>query len=127
MHFILISVLWGPEDADTSLSTRTSSTVVKRTTYFATLIDKQNYVKKTCAYTSAHCVKEETIDDENHIIMTCPHYKSLRLKFVKLEYHERPSMRKFKRLLSSRNDDLQKLMTFIKLVLKEYNLRLHRH
>ena len=38
------------------------------------------------------------------------------------------SMRKLNRLLTTTNDrDLHKLMTFIKLVLKDYNLRLHRH
>ena len=55
-------------------------------------------------------------------------YKSLRLKFIRKEYHERPSIRKLNRLLTTTNDrDLHKLMTFIKLVLKDYNLRLHRH
>ena len=60
--------------------------------------------------------------------MTCPHYKTLRLKVIRKEYHERPIMRKFNRLLTTTNDrDLHKLMTFIKLVLKDSNLHLHRH
>ena len=93
-------------------------------------IERGRWLKPKVEYCDRLCTlcEKRDIEDEYHIILTCPHYKSLRVKFIRKEYHERPSMRKLNRLLTTTNDrDLHKLMTFIKLVLKDYNLRLHRH
>ena len=93
-------------------------------------IERGRWQKPKVEYCDRLCTlcEQRDIEDEYHVLMTCPHYKSLRLKFIKKKYYERPSMRKFTNLLTTTNDcELHRLMTFIKLVLKDYNLRLHRH
>ena len=84
-------------------------------------IERGRWLKPKVEYCDRLCTlcERRDIEDEYHIILPCPHYKSVRLKFIRKEYHERPSMRKFSRLLTTTNDrDLHKLMKFIKLVLK---------
>ena len=93
-------------------------------------IERGRWQKPKVEYCDRLCTlcEQRDIEDEYHVLMTCPHYKSLRLKFIKKKYYEKPSMRKFTNLLTTTNDcELHRLMTFIKLVLKDYNLRLHRH
>ena len=93
-------------------------------------IERGRWQKPKVEYCDRLCTlcEQRAIEDEYHVLMTCPHYKSLRLKFIKKKYYEKPSMRKFTNLLTTTNDcELHRLMTFIKLVLKDYNLRLHRH
>ena len=81
---------------------------------------KVEYIERLCTLCD-----QRDIEDEYHILMTCPHYLDLRVKFIKKQYYVRPSMHKFQKLLNTTcKRELFRLMTFIKFVFKDYNNRL---
>ena len=87
-------------------------------------IEKEQWQKPKVEYCDRLCTlcEQRDIEDKYHVLMTCLHYKSLRLKFIKKKYYERPSIKKFTNLLTTTNKcELYRLMTFIKLVLKDYS------
>ena len=78
---------------------------------------KVEYIERLCTLCD-----QGDIEDEYHILMTCPHYLDLRVKFIKKQYYVRPSMHKFQKLLNTTcKRELFRLMTFIKFVFKDYN------
>ena len=73
---------------------------------------KIEYIERLCTLCDQRDIK-----DVYHILMTCPHYLDLRVKFIKRQYYVRPSTHKFQKLLTTTcKRKLFKLMTFIKLV-----------
>ena len=60
-----------------------------------------------------------------HVLLICSQYSGLRAKFIRKHFYVKPSMLKFQILLTTTNSkDLQRLMTFIKLIFRDYNNRL---
>ena len=86
------------------------------------VIPKVEYIDRLCTLCD-----QQDIEDEHYILMTCLHYLDLGVKFIKEQYHVRPSMHKFQKLLTTTvtsKRELLGLMTFIKLFFKDYNNRL---
>ena len=83
------------------------------------------HIGPVVALSCLHFTDQRYIEDEYHILMTCPHYVDLRVKLIKKQYYIRPSMHKFQKLLTTTcKRDLFRLMTFIELCFKDYNNRL---
>ncbi len=81
------------------------------------LVERGRWSKPIIEYKQRKCTlcDEQDIEDEYHILMKCPYFKSLRQKYVKKCYYCKPSMFKFQRLMTTQNKrDLYRLMIFIK-------------
>ena len=61
------------------------------------LIERGRWMKPIIELNDRRCTlcNAKDIEDEYHVLMICSHYKSLRMKFVKKFYYQRPSVYKF--------------------------------
>ena len=65
---------------------------------------------------------DKHIQDENHMVLKCFHFPTLRIKFINKYYYVRPSMYKFQQLMNTRKKrEYCRLMLFVKLTMNEYN------
>ena len=88
------------------------------------LIKRGRWMKPVMEHIDRLCTlyNAKDIEDEYHVLMICYHYKTLRMKFAKKFYYQRPSEDKFHKILkTTKKRDSHRLMTFAKLVLKDYN------
>ena len=61
------------------------------------------------------------VNDENHVLSICSQHSGLQAKFIRKQFDVKPSMLKFQQLLTTTNSkDLQTMMTFIKLIFRDY-------
>ena len=65
-------------------------------------VEKGRWSKPKVEYIDRLCTlcDEQDNEDEYYILMTCPHYLDLRVKFVKKQYYVQLSMHKLKKLLT---------------------------
>ena len=62
---------------------------------------------------------QDEIEDEFHVILKCPFYKELRIKYVKRFYYKKPCVFKLVKLLSVHNTkELSKLGKFLQQLVK---------
>ena len=91
------------------------------------LVERGRWAKPQILYQERKCALCGQLDvgDEYHVLLICSQYSGLRAKFICQHFYVKPSMLKFQKLLTTTNSkDLQRLMTFIKLIFRDYNNRL---
>ena len=83
------------------------------------LVERSRWAKPQIIYQEKKCTLcgQLDVEDEYHVLLICSQYSGLRAKFIRKQFYVKPSMLKFQKLLTTTNSkDLQRLMTFIKLI-----------
>ena len=94
------------------------------------LVERGRWVKPQISYQERKCTLcgQVDVEDEYHVLLICSQYSGLRAKFIRKQFYVKPSMLKFQKLLTTTNSkDLQKLMSFIKLMFRAYNNGVIQH
>ena len=92
--------------------------------------ERGRWAKPQISYQERKCTLcgQLDVEDEYHILLKCSQYSGLRAKFIRKQFYVKPSMLKFQKLLTTTNSkDLQRLMTFIKVIFRDYNSSLTQH
>ena len=64
------------------------------------------------------CNMPSEVADEFHYLLKCPHFSEDRQTFIKKYYHQRPSMLKFKQLMTTESlPILRKISKFTRIIL----------
>ena len=94
------------------------------------LVERGRWAKPQISYQERKCTLcgQLDVEDEYHVLLICSQFSGLRAKFIRKQFYVKPSMLKLKKLLTTTNSkDLQRLMTFIKLIFRDYNSSLTQH
>ena len=88
------------------------------------LVERGRWAKPQIIYQERKCTLcgQLDVEDEYHVLLISSQYSGLRAKFIRKQFYVKPSMLKFQKLLTTTNSkDLQRLMTFIKLIFRDHN------
>ena len=94
------------------------------------LVERGRWAKPQISYQERKCTLcgQLDVEDEYHVLLICSQFSGLQAKFIRKQFYVKPSMLKFQKLLTTTNSkDLQRLITFIKLIFRDYNSSLTQH